>query len=164
MGGALPAQAGEEPPPYEERHLLRQERRTRRRERSRRHIAQGQAGSATSCAIAVALCEKPDILAARIERSVAFVEYEDRIVKYVLGNQARHSIIQFDMAGGRFAPTGPVKLLAVNWSRKQATRKERDKIPARRPQGAVPQRSIRTDPLTLAGVRYGTGQSITIES
>ena len=75
-----------------------------------KHIAAGIAGDENACALAQAALEQTAASMVRIERTVAYVMYKDRVERYMLKTHARNAVIEFDITNGASAPVGPITL------------------------------------------------------
>jgi len=62
-------------------------------------IKKAKAKNSKCCAFARATQKEPGVVAAYFFRSTAFIEYADRIVRYVLPTSAQREIVSFDRAG-----------------------------------------------------------------
>jgi len=62
-------------------------------------IRKARTANSKCCAFARAAKHKPGVVAAYFFRSIAFLEYLDRIVRYALPRDAQNEIIAFDRSG-----------------------------------------------------------------
>lgn len=132
----------------------------------REDIKAGVGANPYACALAQAAVRQRDVLAARFERTVAYIEYENRVEKFMLPEATKRAIAEFDVLGGRFAKPGLYDLSPVSNNRLLSTRSALNAAYRRegptRPEGPTPQRGKRSDPLTMVGVRHGSGRIKTV--
>jgi hypothetical protein len=106
-------------------------------------IKKAKAKNSKCCAFARAAQHEPGVVAAYFFRSMAFLEYPDRMVRYALPADARTEIVSFDRAGV-MAP-GEYRLAPVPKSQKLASLRRYDK--KKRRKQAAKTAPVRATPL-----------------
>jgi hypothetical protein len=120
-------------------------------------------GDALHCALARGAEHLPGVVEARFYRTVALLVYRDRAVRYMIPAATRAALMLFDLTDGKVALPGVYTIVPPNASNRFDYKRaaNRRHLEARRKDGPKYQRpntGVRVDPLSMLGVRSGSGQ------